>query len=158
MSFVERLQSLNLPKDTLITLRYEEGVDVLHYNETELETAITETSVISEFASLISNSKLNVSHRWCGNVLQHLRTNDYLNSYERGSCGFEEYIAETISENFYDIDLIECSTEKYDHKRGFTTLSAEVDVPYINLVEESPFLSGWKLSVETANGILTFDT
>ena len=42
---------------------------------------------------------------------------------------FEEYLADTITENFYDVELIEYSTEKYDHKRGFTTLTAEVEIP-----------------------------
>ena len=66
-------------------------------------------------------------------------------------------IAETISENFYDLEFIEHSTERYDHKRGFTTLTAEVQVPVKNLIEESPFISGWNISVETNDGKLSFD-
>ncbi len=89
--------------------------------------------------------------------MQHLREEDYLEDYERGSYEFEDYLADTIRENFYDIELIDYSTEKYDHKRGFTTLTAEVEVPYNNFVEVSPFVSGWKVSVETDNGNLTFD-
>ena len=158
MSFVQKLKSLKLPKDAIATLTYEEGADVFHFNETEIETAISETSVINEFAALIANSRLQAEHRWCGNVLQHLRANDYLEDYERGSYEFEDYLAETISENFYDVELIEYSTQKYDHKRGFTTLTAQVDVPVANLIEESPFLSGWKVSVETNNGTLLLDT
>ena len=158
MSFTKKLQSLQLPEDTMVTLTYEDGTDVFHYNETEIDTAISETSVINEFATLIANSRLNATNRWCGNVLEHLRSEDYLADYERGSYNFEEFLAETITENFYDVDLIEYSTEKYDHKRGFTTLTAEVQVPASALIQESPFLSGWKLSVETENGTLTFDT
>ncbi len=157
MSFTEKLKSLNLPQDSIVTLTLEEGADVFHFNETEIETALTETSVVAEFASLIANSRLDASHRWCGNILQHLRDQDYLEDYERGSYEFEEYLTETIAENFYDVELIEYSTEKYDHKRGFTTLTAEIQVPYENLIQESPFLSGWKVSVETENGTLTFD-
>ena len=52
---------------------------------------------------------------------------------------------------------IEYSTEKYDHKRGFTTLTAEVEIPYENFIKVKPFISGWTVSVETDNGILTFD-
>ena len=55
MSVVKRLQSLNLPQDAMIHLRYEEGADVFHYNETEIETALSETSVVNEFASLIAH-------------------------------------------------------------------------------------------------------
>jgi len=32
-----------------------------------------------------------------------------------------------------------------------------VQVPVKNLIEESPFISGWNVSVETENGNLSFD-
>ncbi len=157
MSVLKRLQSLNLADDAIINLKYEEGADVFHFNETEVETALSETSVVNEFVSLVAQSGLDVRTRWHGNVLEHLRNEDYLEDYERGSFEFEEYLAETISENFYDVELIEYSTEKYDHKRGFTTLTAEVEIPYDNFMKIQPFVSGWSISVETDNGTLTFD-
>jgi len=157
MSVLKRLQTLNLQPDSMIQLRYEEGTDVFHFNETEIETALSETSVVSEFASLIAQSGLDVRTRWQGNVLEHLRSEDYLNDYERGSFEFEDYLADTITENFYDVELIEYSTEKYDHKRGFTTLTAEVEIPYANFMKVCPFVNGWSISVETNNGTLTFD-
>ena len=157
MSVVKRLQKLKLPEDAMVTLTLEEGTDVFVHNETEVEDAMNETSVIGEFAALIAQSKLDARNRWNGNILEHLRAEDYLEDYERGSYGFEEYLAETLSENFYDTELIEYSTEKYDHKRGFTTLTAEVQIPVSNFVEVDPFVSGWTVSVETENGTLTFD-
>ncbi len=157
MSIVKKLKSLDIQPDALINLTYQEGTDVFHFNETEIETALSETSVVQEFASLISNSKLDVRTRWHGNVLEHLRNEEYLEDYERGSFEFEEYLTETISENFYDIELIEYSTEKYDHKRGFTTLTAEVQIPFDSFAQEQPYIGGWSVSVETDNGTLTFD-
>tara|TARA_B100001094_G_scaffold331813_1_gene401435 strand:- start:659 stop:1183 length:525 start_codon:yes stop_codon:yes gene_type:complete len=157
MSVLKRLKSLNLPEDAMVTLTKEEGTDVFVHNETEVEDAMNETSVIGDFAALIAHSKLDARNRWSGNVIQHLREQEYLEAYERGTYGFEEYLADTLSENFYDIDLIEHSTEKYDHKRGFTTLSATVDIPVANFIEVDPFVSGWKVSVETENGTLSFD-
>ncbi len=157
MSVIKRLESLNLTQDTTIHLRYEEGTDVFHYNETEIDTALSETSVVSEFVSLIAQPGLDVRTRWQGNVLEHLRNEDYLEDYERGSFEFEEYLTDTINENFYDVELIEYSTEKYDHKRGFTTLTAEVEIPYDNFMKIKPFVGGWSVSVETDNGTLTFD-
>jgi hypothetical protein len=157
MTFVNRLTSLRVAEDSLATLTYEEGTDVFHFNETEVETAIAETSVISELASLISDSKLDVRTRWNGNILEHLRSENYLENYERGSYECEYFIADTITDNFHDVDLIECSTKKYDNKRGFTTLTAEVQVPVANLIEQAPFLAGWTISVETENGTITFD-
>ena len=157
MSVVKRLQSLNLANDATINLRYEEGADVFHFNETEIETALSETSVVNEFASLIAQSGLDVRTRWHGNVLEHLRSEDYLEDYERGSFSFEEYLADTIAENFYDVELIDYSTEKYDHKRGFCTLTAEVEIPYGNLSKVQPNLFGWDVVVETPLGTLTID-
>jgi len=148
---------MNLPEDTLVTLTYKEGTDVFVHNETEVEDAMSGTSVINEFASLIAQSKLDARNRWSGNILEHLRAENYLEDYERGTHGFEEYLVETLSDNFYDTDLIEYSTEKYDHKRGFTTLTAEVEVPIDNFVQVNPLLSGWKVSVETEDGTLSFD-
>ena len=157
MSVLKRLQTLNLPEDAMITLTREEGTDVFVHNETEVEDAMNETSVISDFASLIANTKLDARNRWNGNIIQHLRENDYLDEYKRGSFAFEDFLAETLTENFYDIELIDHSTEKYDHKRGFTTLTAAVDVPVSNFFEVNPFISGWTVSVETENGTLSFD-
>ena len=157
MSVVKRLQSLNLSEDAMITLTREEGTDVFVYNETEVEDAMNETSVIHDFASLIANTKLDARNQWSGNIIQHLRDNEYLEEYERGSFAFEDFLAEILTENFYDTDLIEHSTEKYDHKRGFCTLTARVEVPLANFVEVNPFVSGWTVPVETNNGTLSFD-
>ena len=157
MSVLKRLQSLNLPEDTMVVLTREEGTDVFVHNETEVEDAMNETSVITDFATLISDTKLDARNSWNGNIIEHLRDNDFLDEYERGSFLFEDYLAETLTENFYDTELIEHSTEKYDHKRGFTTLTARVEVPLANFVEVNPFVSGWNVSVETENGTLSFD-
>ena len=62
-----------------------------------------------------------------------------------------------MHDNFYDFDFIEASTEKYDHKRGFCTLSAEIEVPLMNLVTTQPDLYGWDVVVETPLGSLTVD-
>jgi hypothetical protein len=157
MSVLKRLQSLNLPEDTIITLTREEGADVFVHNDTAVEDAINETSVISDFASLIANTKLDARNNWCGNVIQRLRSEQYLDDYERGSFGFEDYLVETLTENFYDTELIEYSTEQYDHKRGFTTLTATVEVPLSNLVEVDPTLDGWTVSVTNDDMNISFD-
>jgi len=101
MTFVNRLTSLRVAEDSLATLTYEEGTDVFHFNETEVETAIAETSVISELASLISDSKLDVRTRWNGNILEHLRSENYLENYERGSYEFEDFI-QNVYEDYYN--------------------------------------------------------
>ena len=158
MSLSKKLKSLKLKDDAMVTLSYRSGTDVFVHIETEIETAIAETDVVSTFAELIAIPGLNVSTRWNGNVLQSLRDDGYLDDYERGSFAFEEYIADTLAENFYDQEFIEYSTEKYDHKRGFCTLSAEVQIPAGDIITESPYLSNWEVSVQTIDGVLTLNS
>tara|TARA_Y100001970_G_scaffold190812_1_gene232068 strand:+ start:4261 stop:4713 length:453 start_codon:yes stop_codon:yes gene_type:complete len=148
---------MNLPNDTVVNLSYSEGTDVFVHNETDVDTAISDTSVITSFSELVSTPGLNVSTQYGTNVLDSLRDEGLLDSYERGSFSFSDYLTETITDNFYDVDLIEYSTEKYDHKRGFTTLSADVQVSLEEMLTTRPSLYGWDVSVKTAAGTLTLD-
>ena len=157
MSIFATLTSMNLPSDTIVNLSYSEGTDVFHFNETEVETALDETDVVSTLSELLATPGLTVATQYGtegGSVLSSLRDDGLLENYERGTFTFSEYLAETISENFYDLDLIEYSTEKYDHKRGFTTLSAEVQVTLENFIETQPTTIGWEVSVKTEAGTL----
>ena len=155
MKIYETLKSLNVPDDTVVTISTSEGTDVFVHNETEVETALSETDVVSSFSELVATPGLNASTQYGGDVIESLRDEGLLEDYERGSYSFAEYIADTINENFYDVDLIDYSTEKYDHKRGFCTLTAEVNVTVKDLMSAAPFLSGWKASVSTEAGTLT---
>ena len=122
MSFIETIANLNLDPSTQVTLTMSEGTDVFVHNESEVETALSETDVVNSFAELISTPGLNASTQYG-----------------------------------YDVDLIEYSTEKYDHKRGFCTLTATVNVSVDNLLTTRPFLMGWEVSVPTENGTLTLN-
>ncbi len=157
MSIIQKLKDLNLPDDATVSLSYSDGVDVFVHNETEVETALSETDVVDTFAELVATRGLKASTSYGTSVLESLRDEGLLDDYERGSFSFAEYIAETIQENFYDVDLIEHSTEKYDHKRGFTTLTADLTVPAGNLIESAPYLGAWTVSVKTPAGTLTLD-
>jgi hypothetical protein len=157
MSITQKIKNLNLSEDTLVTLSYSEGTDVFVHNETEVETALSDTDVVSSFANLIATPGLRVSSQWSGEILESLRSEGHLDDYERGSYTFEDYLTEYLTENFYDQEFIEYSTEKYDHKRGFCTLSTEVQVSARDIVSAAPFLSGWTASVITDDGTLTFD-
>mgnify|MGYP001479559145 FL=1 len=157
MSFIETIANLNLDPSTQVTLTMSEGTDVFVHNESEVETALSETDVVNSFAELISTPGLNASTQYGGDVLESLRDEGLLDDYERGNFSFAEFIAETITENFYDVDLIDYSTEKYDHKRGFCTLTATVNVSVDNLLTTRPFLMGWEVSVPTENGTLTLN-
>ena len=156
MSIYKKLQSLNLTEDSMSSLRYSEGADVFVHNETEVETAMSETDVINRFSELIATPGLRAQTRWGEDIIGELRSSGFLEEYERDYT-FSDFISETISENFYDFDFIESSTEKYDHKRGFCTLSAEVEISYGNLVTAQPDIYGWDVVVETPLGTLTVE-
>jgi len=158
MSVIMKLQALKLPEDAVVNLSYSEGTDVFVHNETEVDDALAYTDVVSTFASLVATPGLNVSTQYGGNVLQSLRSEGHLDDYERGSHGFEDYIGEFLTENFYDQEFIEHSTERYDHKRGFCTLSTQVQIPVSEIISQSPYLGGWEISVKTENGTLTLES
>lgn len=155
MSIIQKIKELNLSEDTTVSLSYSEGVDVFVHNESEIDTALSETDVVSTFAELIATRALQAESNYGTHILNSLREEGHFEDYERGSHGFAEHIAEKLQENFYDQEFIEHSTERYDHKRGFTTLSADVKVSIKNLMLASPYLGGWTVSVPTDSGTLT---
>jgi hypothetical protein len=156
MSIYKKLKSLNLPEDAMVSLRFSEGTDVFVHNETEVETALSDTDVVNKFSELIATRGLNAQTRWGDNIISEMREQGMLDEYERDDT-FSDFISEMVHDNFYEFEFIESSTEKYDHKRGFCTLSAEIEVPLMNLVSTQPDLFGWDVVVETPLGSLTVD-
>ena len=157
MSILEKLRSMNLDDNTKVMLSYSQGADVFVHNETEVETALEYTDVVSTFAELIATPGLNVESMYGSKVIESLRDQGLLDDYERDGT-FEDYLSEMLTDNFYDQEFIDYSTEKYDYKRGFTTLSTDVQVSLGNLLENAYFLSAaWDVSVKTENGTLTLD-
>ena len=154
MSVAEKLKSLNLPEDAVATLTYSAGTDVFVHNETEVETALEDTDVVTTLCDLITTPGLEASDVYGTDVLESLRDRDLLEGYQRDGT-FAEYLAETINENFYDVDVVEYSVEKYDYKRGFCTLSTRLKVPVANLLEVDPLLAGWEVAVQTDHGVLS---
>ena len=113
--------------EDVVTFVYEDGCDVVHFNETHVET---------------------------------------LDGYEREGMysGFQDYVAQTIKENFYDMgEFVEESTEHFDHKRGFTNLRTELKVKVGNLRNmkskemsySNPF-NYWTAEASTPKGMLSF--
>jgi hypothetical protein len=157
VSIVNKLKNLNLDANAMIGLSYSSGTDVFVHNETEVETALAETDVVYTFSELVATPGLRAATRFGGDVIQSMRDDGFLEDYERNG-DFPSFLAETITDNFYDQGFIEYSTEKYDHKRGFCTLSVDLEIPFENFMKTQPFVSGWTVSVDTPNGTLTFDT
>jgi hypothetical protein len=148
---------LGVADSTMATLTYSEGTDVFLMNEDEVDTALSDTDVVQQFAELIATPKLKVTTSFGTNIIESLRAGGFLDDYERGSYGFSDYISKAIRQNFYDLDFIESSIEKYDYKRGFCTLSAKVKIPVEDLIMKSPYVGGWTVSVPTENGTITLN-
>ena len=155
MSFIEKLQSMRLESNAIATLTYSEGADVFLMNEDEVETALSETNVVQKFSDLITTPGINATTPFGTSIIEELRHNDYLLDYERGSFSFSEYISETIRDNFYELDFIDKSIKKYDYKRGFCTLTAEIQIPVIKLINQKPHIDAWTITVPTKFGTVT---
>ena len=157
LSVYETLKQLSLSEDTMAILTCSEGTDVFIHNETEVETPLAETDVVYYLSELLATPGLDVRDCWSGSsILDTLREDGYLDDYARDNT-FAEYLIETINENFYDTEIVESSTEKYDHKRGFTTLTAVVQIPVTNLIHNTPPLGGWNVSDKTTHGTLNLE-
>ena len=82
----------------------------------------------------------------------------------RDTSRFQDYVAQAIKENFYDMyELVEEETEHYDHKRGFTNLRTELKVKagdLRNMKSKEMFYSNpfnyWTAEVDTPKGKLSF--
>ena len=146
--------------DTRVELFYEDGTDVVHYNDTQDETAMEETSVIE---GLVDAARSGIKFE--EDLIQTLRDWDMLEDYERGSYDFDSYCTEKIKENAYDFcDFIDFSTEQYDHKRGYTTLTARLytTVDDLRSAKEGQVdaLSGWSakfVSEAVGNSVITVE-
>jgi len=158
MTLKENLTKLNLEDTSVVTFTFEEGTDVFHFNETHVDTALEETSVVDKLAEAIT-AGLEVSTEYGHNPLNQLRDSELLNGYVRGTGQFAEFVSSVIKENFWDADLVSESTEHYDHKRGFTTLSTTLTAPAKEVLSNSAYgttFSGWTAQVNVNGGTFSF--
>ena len=154
MSRFNKLQEMNLSGGSKVVLSTEDGADIVHYTGEDYEgNTISETGIANSLANLVTSKHL------ANNVaIEEMRNDGFLDDYERGSYEFEDYVASTIAENWYELGLLEVDTKHYDHKRGYTNVRAELKITLNELLsadKESPYLfSGWDVEVETPMGTL----
>ena len=154
MSLYEKIKALGVEDNVSVNFSYEDGASVFHFNETHIETAMGETGFAYTLAEAITSGVLYEN----GNeILSEMREEGLLDDYERGEEAFTDFVSEVIESEHWNFGWIEHSTEKHDHKRGFTSLSAEFDIPLADLKSDPMPLIGWKASVQTPNGYLTID-
>ena len=151
----EKLREMNLDGGSKVTLSTEGGAEIVHYTGDDYEgETIDETGIASSLAELITSP-----HLQNNDVIEEMRNDGALDDYERGSFNFEEYVADAIRGEWYE--YLEVSTEHYDHKRGYTSVKAELDITLNELLKadsNSPYLfSGWEVAVQTPMGVLNVE-
>lgn len=149
---VQTLKSLNLPEDTMVQLSFEESADVFHYTEDYHDEVLSDTGILSSISSLLSEFRDSVES-YGSSLLGNMREQSLLDDYERDGT-FGEYLQVALWENHWDLGVIEWSTEKYDHKRGCCTVSANFSVPLSRVFESPDVLLEWEASVKTPMGTL----
>jgi hypothetical protein len=153
MSRIQKLKVANVKDDTIIRLKYSDGGNVVHCRDGfELEI-IHGTYITNHLSEMVINPSLGNNH-----ILQEMRSEGLLEDYERGSDEFEEYVAEVIDKNWQDYGWIETSTERYDHKRGYTEVSTVIKTTAGKIFEMADFeLAGWDIEVDHPLGVLEIE-
>ena len=152
MSLQDKLKEISLNKEDAITLTYETGGDVVHAWDGYEEEVLRDTGLAESIAMLVTNNDFK------NDVINDLRDGELLEEYPRDGSGFETYVSEVITENFWEMDFIERSTERYDYKRGYCTLEANVGTTVGNVLSAPEHLfGGWKATVNTKLGMLTLE-
>jgi len=155
-TFYDKIKALGADDETTVNFSWEEGCDVFHYNETHVETALSETNAVYVLAEAITE-KFGVFYEKGNSILDEMREDGLLDEYERGEGYFTDFVAEVIGDSFYDYDWIEQSTQRFDHKRGWTDLSMALSAPLGHFKEDfynSNPLPGWTCQVRDGNGNL----
>lgn len=152
MSLQNKLKEINLNENETIVLTYAAGGDVVHAWDGYEEEVLQSSGLPDAVASLISNSGFK------NDVIDDLRCADLLEDYPRDGSGFKTYISEVITENFWEMDFIERTTEQYDYKRGYCTLEATIGTTVGSVMAAPEHLfGGWKATINTKLGRLTLE-
>jgi len=148
---LKQLKKLDLPTNSNVTLTYTTGQGVVHYTDIDHEgETVVETGIATKVAGLVTNRALANN-----NLITELRKWDLLEDYERGEGRFQEYVAEAIVNNWRGYSLLDVTTEIYDHKRGFSTVTAEVNTTMDEVLKlDESNLTDWVVKVQLGTGTL----
>ena len=172
--YIETLKEHNLPGKTVVTLTCSDGAEVFHYKDGAVYDAVGETNIVRQFCDLVETLGGDifenvVSDLIDAGVLEEPEEEDEEEDEESEADDEEDddrglsrhfdamTLSEGIENNFYDQEFIEYSIKKYDHKRGYCTLTASLDVTLDQLLEAEPDLTGWELTFKTKGGKTTIE-
>jgi hypothetical protein len=165
--YLSKLENLNLDDNTIVVLTYSDGAEVFHYKDDGgIEDAIEETDTVQRFSELVGTLQENyegvhpiveaLDDCYAINLADFAEETDNEDAEPTYNISWSD-IQEGITSNFYDQDYIEKEIKQYDHKRGYCTLTANVNITFAELFNVRPDLSGWQIEVDTDDGILTID-
>ena len=154
MSFYRKIRALKLEDSTNVNLTWEEGCDVHHYTDDHVDMAVSNTGIAHTLAEAITEGPL---YKNGNEILEEMRDEGLRDDYERGSEDFTSFVADVIESEHWNYGWLDYSTEKFDHKRGFTTFTLDFDVKAGDLKDPPHAFIGWTASVRTDNGTLTLD-
>jgi len=153
MSRIQKLKVANVKDNTTIRLKFTCGSNVIHSRDNFENAVIEEAYIANHLSEMVINPSLGNNH-----ILQEMRAAGLLEDYDRGSDDFEGYVAGVIDKNWQDYGWIETSTERYDHKRGYTEVSAVLETTAEKIFEMADFeLAGWDIEVDHPLGILEIE-
>lgn len=156
MSTLDKLRNLNLPSDTVVTVRHiSDEVDVNLGSWEKEEYAFGECDISTTFSQFISTPGLQAT--WGDQTM-----NDWLKEQKVLTEDITPENRQTVMENLakelnswnkaYDTEIFEYETERHDYKWGEISFQFQVEVPLGNLLETTPDMRNvgtWELSVET---------
>tara|TARA_B100000809_G_scaffold247228_1_gene276019 strand:+ start:262 stop:720 length:459 start_codon:yes stop_codon:yes gene_type:complete len=150
---LKQLKKLGLPGKSHVTLSCSDGQDVFHYTDDDHEgKTVQETDIASKVATLISQKSFD------NELITRMRSWSLLDEYEDRDGTFTEFLTDTIANNWRDCGLLDVLTEHYDHKRGFSRVTAEVDTTVEEVLNlDESVLSGWNLKVQLDDGSLEIE-
>ena len=154
MGIIEKLKEANLDSDTRVELRSEYGEDVVHAWDGYESEVISNSDLVSDLTELALHPSNRNTY-----ILDDLRNDGLLDDYEPRDFTFEEYVHDTIMEEYWSYGWIETETEQYDYKRGFCTAYVRYNTTAGKLMENlSDFDWGnWTAEVDTDLGTLKVD-
>jgi hypothetical protein len=171
--YAETLRGHNLPGKTIVTLTCSDGAEVFHYKDDAVYDAISETNIVRQFCDLVEALGGDVFDGVVSDLIdtgvleepeeeEEDEESDDDERDEEDDRGLSRHfdamaICEGIENNFYDQEFIEHSIKKYDHKRGYCTLTASLDVTLDQLLDVEPDLEGWELTFKAKGGKTTIE-
>tara|TARA_R110000824_G_scaffold320541_1_gene507523 strand:- start:16 stop:483 length:468 start_codon:yes stop_codon:yes gene_type:complete len=148
-TLTDKIREADLDPSSRVTLFMEEGGDVFHYLDSYKHDFVEGTSLAYVLAELVSDPRFKDNE-----YIKAMREEELLDDYERGLYEFHDYVAEVITENWFDYDWIETETEQYDYKRGFLTARVEFETTVQELLNSEMVLMGWEARVKHPHGTL----